>query len=78
MALTRQEVEALLSALDGVAWIMAVPALLASSTRRLPYGPGLRLMEFLQLRVKDIDFANVGVIARIGEPRSKPGGEKPS
>ena len=39
VVLTRQEVEALLAAVDGVAWIMAM----------LPYGSGLRLMECLRL-----------------------------
>jgi integrase len=44
--LTRSEVETLLAALDGVAWMMAM----------LLYGSGLRLVECLRLRVKDIDF----------------------
>jgi integrase len=46
VVLTRPEVEALLAALDGVSWIMGM----------LLYGSGLRLMECLQLRVKDITF----------------------
>jgi integrase len=44
VVLTRQEVHALLATLDGVPWI---PALVL-------YGSGLRLMEGLRLRVKDI------------------------
>ena len=41
VVLTRLEVRALLAALDGIAWIMAM----------LLYGSGLRLMECLRLRV---------------------------
>jgi integrase len=44
-ALARQEVHDLLAALDGVSWIMGM----------LLYGSGLRLMECLRLRVKDVD-----------------------
>jgi integrase len=59
VVLTRPEVEALLVALDGVSWIMAM----------LLYGSGLRLMECLRLRVKDIDFRSTprggsGVLGR--------------
>lgn len=43
---TRQEVKALLAQLQGTPWLMA----------SLVYGGGLRLMECLRLRVKDIDF----------------------
>jgi integron integrase len=43
---SRQEVSAILNQLQGIYRIMAV----------LLYGSGLRLMECLQLRVKDIDF----------------------
>ncbi|MGH8059658.1 MAG: phage integrase N-terminal SAM-like domain-containing protein, partial [Candidatus Entotheonellia bacterium] len=45
---TRSEVKALLGALKGVHWIMA----------SLLYGAGLRLLECLRLRVKDIDFSS--------------------
>jgi integron integrase len=55
--LTRPEVEALLTALDGVNWIMAM----------LLYGSGLRLMECLQLRVKDIDFTRNEILVREGK-----------
>lgn len=43
---TRQEVKALLARLDGTPWLMA----------SLIYGGGLRLMECLRLRIKDVDF----------------------
>ena len=45
--LSREEVERLLSRLEGS------PGLVAS----ILYGSGLRLLEALQLRVKDLDFA---------------------
>jgi integron integrase len=43
---TREEVRALLAQLDGTLWLQAM----------LIYGAGLRLLECLRLRVKDIDF----------------------
>jgi integrase len=55
--LTGPEVEALLTALDGVNWIMAM----------LLYGSGRRLMECLQLRVKDIDFTRNEILVREGK-----------
>jgi integron integrase len=57
VVLTRQEVESLLAALDGVSWIMAM----------LLYGSGLRLMECLRLRVKDIEFSRHEVLVREGK-----------
>ena len=57
VVLTRQEVERLLAALDGVPWIMAM----------LLYGSGLRLMECLRLRVKDIDFTKNEILVREGK-----------
>ena len=48
VVLTRPEVRALLGAFEGVHWIMA----------SLLYGAGLRLLECLRLRVKDIDVAS--------------------
>jgi integron integrase len=45
--LTRTEIHALLDALSGQEWLMAM----------LLYGSGLRLLECLRLRVKDIEFA---------------------
>ncbi len=43
---TREEVKALLAQLEGTVWLMAM----------LTYGSGLRLLECLRLRVKDVDF----------------------
>jgi integron integrase len=57
VVLTRPEVRALLGALDGVHWIMA----------SLLYGAGLRLLECLRLRVKDMDFASHQILLREGK-----------
>jgi len=57
VVLTCAEVQALLAALDGVAWIMAM----------LLYGAGLRLMECLRLRVKDIEFCRNEIVVREGK-----------
>jgi integron integrase len=57
VVLTRPEVKALLGALDGVHWIMT----------SLLYGAGLRLLECLRLRVKDIDFASHQILLREGK-----------
>jgi integron integrase len=57
VVLTRPEVKALLGALEGVHWLMA----------SLLYGAGLRLMECLRLRVKDIDFSNNQIMGREGK-----------
>ena len=46
VVLSREEVTALLSRLRGPAWLMA----------SLMYGAGLRLLECVELRVKDVDF----------------------
>lgn len=46
VVLTRKEVERLFEHLEGTYRLMA----------GLLYGAGLRLMEYLRLRVKDIDF----------------------
>jgi integron integrase len=55
--LTREEVRRVLDHLTGVCQLMA----------RLLYGSGLRLMECVQLRVKDLDFAQHQVIVRDGK-----------
>lgn len=57
VVLTREEVGALLGQLDGVRWIVA----------SLLYGSGLRLLEALRLRVKDVDFARGEVLVRDGK-----------
>ena len=57
VVLTRPELKALLGALDGAHWIMA----------SLLYGAGLRLLECLRLRVKDIDFASHQILLREGK-----------
>jgi len=46
VVLTRDEVRAMLGQMQGTPWLMAA----------LIYGGGLRLMECLRLRVKDVDF----------------------
>jgi integron integrase len=57
VVLTRAEVRALLGALEGMHWIMA----------SLLYGAGLRLLECLRLRVKDIDLAGHQILVRAGK-----------
>jgi integron integrase len=57
VVLTRTEVRELLGALDGVHWIMAT----------ILYGAGLRLLECLRLRVKDIDFGVNRLVVREGK-----------
>ena len=47
VVLTRQEVRSVLAHMDGVPWLVV----------SILYGSGLRLLESLRLRVKDIDFA---------------------
>ena len=54
---TRQEVTLVLSQLSGLKWLMA----------SLLYGAGLRLMECLRLRVKDIDFGYRQILIRDGK-----------
>jgi integron integrase len=55
--LTEAEVRRLLGHLEGGAWLMAA----------LLYGAGLRQMECLTLRVKDIDFAYRQIVVRDGK-----------
>ncbi len=54
VVLSREEVKSLMSFLDGTYWMMAM----------LLYGSGLRLMECLRLRVKDIDFKYRQIVVR--------------
>jgi len=57
VVLTQDEVRAVLRHLSGTPWIMAT----------LLYGAGLRLMECLRLRVKDIDFPSNHIVVRDGK-----------
>jgi integron integrase len=54
VVLTRAEVRALLERLRGTQWLMA----------SLLYGTGMRLMEVVRLRVKDIDFGYRQIVIR--------------
>jgi integron integrase len=51
---TRDEVRALMARLEGTMWLMAM----------LTYGSGLRLLECLRLRVKDVDFHYKQLVVR--------------
>lgn len=55
--LTREEVRELLSELTGTYQLMA----------RVLYGTGIRLLELLRLRVKDVDFARGQIVVRAGK-----------
>lgn len=57
VVLTRQEVAALLAQVDG----------LYALQLRLLYGTGMRLMECMRLRVKDIDFGRGEILIRDGK-----------
>ena len=57
VVLTQQEVTHLLSHLTEVHWLIGC----------LMYGSGLRLMESVRLRVKDIDFSHRAVFVRDGK-----------
>jgi len=57
VVLTREEIHLLFSFLEGPYLLMA----------QLLYGSGLRLLECIRLRVKDIDFANNLLIIRSGK-----------
>ena len=61
--LSREEVKAVLNGLSGAKRIMA----------HLLYGSGLRLMECLRLRVKDVDFSYNHIVVREGERRQGSG-----
>ena len=54
---TRQEVNEILTRLSGTPWLVA----------SLLYGSGLRLMEAMRLRVKDVDFAQNQITVREGK-----------
>jgi integron integrase len=55
--MTKEEVQALFAQMEGITALMA----------GLMYGGGLRLMECLRLRVKDIDFARRQILVRDGK-----------
>ena len=55
--LTRAETQALLGELRGVHWLMG----------SLLYGTGMRLMECVRLRVKDVDFERHEIVVRQGK-----------
>jgi integron integrase len=57
VVLSRDEVQAVLSRLAGDKWLMAA----------LMYGAGLRLLECLRLRIKDVDFARNQIVVREGK-----------
>jgi integron integrase len=57
VVLTRTEVTALLGKLRGVHWLIA----------GLLYGSGMRVMECLRLRVKDVEFSKRQIIVRDGK-----------
>jgi integron integrase len=57
VVMTKEEVKALMDNLSGVDWLMAM----------LLYGCGLRLVECLKLRVKDIDFSRSQIAVRHGK-----------
>jgi len=54
---SRAEARAVLARLDGQSWLMA----------SLLYGAGLRLMECVRLRVKDVDFGQQQILVRDGK-----------
>lgn len=57
VVLNRDEVQALLSRLAGTHWLVA----------SLLYGTGMRIMECLRLRVKDVDFKRREILIRDGK-----------
>jgi len=57
VVLTQQEALAVISKMSGIPQLMT----------KILYGSGLRLMECLRLRVKDIDFGNRQIIVRDGK-----------
>ena len=57
VVMDRDEIRAVLAQLDGTRWLMA----------SLLYGSGLRLMECLRLRVKDVEFGSGRLVVRDGK-----------
>ncbi|MCW3148913.1 integron integrase [Stutzerimonas stutzeri] len=56
VVLTREEVASVLAQLDGTLWLVS----------SLLYGSGMRLMEVLRLRVKDVEFSRLEILIRDG------------
>lgn len=63
MVFTREEVKSIFLQLDGPLWIMG----------QLLYGAGLRLMECVRLRFKDVDFGYKQNVVRDGKGVQSPG-----
>lgn len=57
VVLTRKEVASVLAQLDGTLWLVS----------SLLYGSGMRLMEVLRLRVKDVEFSRLEILIRDGK-----------
>lgn len=57
VVLTRHEVQAVLSRMQGTHWLIA----------NMLYGTGMRIMECLRLRVKDVDFSRKEISIRDGK-----------
>jgi len=57
VVMTREEVQAVLARMEGTIWLIA----------SLLYGSGMRIMECLRLRVKDVDFARREILVREGK-----------
>lgn len=57
VVLTREEIRSLLARMDGVHRLMA----------SVQYGTGMRLMEMVRLRVKDVDFGRKEIVVREGK-----------
>jgi integron integrase len=57
VVLAKDEVQAVLNRLDGTMWLIA----------SLLYGSGLRVMECLRLRIKDVDLARREILVREGK-----------
>lgn len=57
VVLTRDEIQAVLTRLSGTHWLIA----------SLLYGTGMRIMEGLRLRVKDVDFKRREILIRDGK-----------
>ncbi len=57
VVLTRTEVQAVLANLEGAHWLMA----------SLLYGAGLRLMECVRLRIKDVEVSRREILVRDGK-----------